>query len=114
MLVISERIVIVVTIVIVISEGKPLVVLSRLYFASIALLSKGEIEIIALEADPILIVLIMLTMTGGKGMWMRNRWAVRHILFFIYLISGILKIILRTAHEKNINHSFYTLYIVLH
>ena len=52
--IIVERIVVVVVIIICVEEL--LVVLTRLHFTTIAFLAEGEVEIIALEADPVLIV----------------------------------------------------------
>ena len=97
LLMVCKRVSIVMTIIVVISVDKSLVVLPRLHFASIALLSKREIEVIALDADPVLVTLIVVTARRRQGLLMSHFRAMRHILFFIYLLSGILKIIPRNC-----------------
>ena len=75
LLLLSAVIVVVLAVVVVIGIDELLVVLTRLHLAAIAFLSKGEVEVVALETDPVLVGCLRrrgVTGEGGGGGWRRG------------------------------------------
>ena len=71
----SAVIVVILTVVVVIGIDELLVVLTRLHLAAIAFLSKGEVEVVALETDPVLVGSLWrrgVAGEGGSGGWRRD------------------------------------------
>ena len=66
-LVVGVREGVVLGIVVVVGVEELLVVLAGLHLAAIALFSKGEVEVVALEADPVLIARLLGGVLAGEG-----------------------------------------------
>ena len=87
-------------VVVVVGVEELLVVLAGLHLAAIALFSKGEVEVVALEADPVLVAGLLGGVLAGEGGAGGGGRRLRHLSIFYLSIESNIKDYSKNIHPE--------------